>query len=322
MKLAVLLLTSLIFLASPAHAQQKQLVDRVIAVINDEAITQSELDVYLRPFYEDLKKQYEGDALMSEFNEIRLKLLNQMIEDRLVFQESKVRGVTIDEAEIDEKVEELKKRFPSSVEFEKALAAQGTTLNAVRENVRRQLSVKRLHDMEIRAQVIISPHQINEYYNAHPKELAGEEKIKIRSVTVRKTEEAAKKGITDEAAKAKIESVSAKIRAGEAFDSLAREVSEDNNAKEGGQVGWVKRGELLPQIEENIFELPANSISPVLETPEAYHLFRIEEKTTGVVPPLEEVRDKIHGLLYREKAEKKFKEWMEQLKAKAYISVR
>lgn len=322
MKRFAWLTAGFLLLADQSAWAQKQLVDRVIAVINDEAITQSELDIFLRPLYEDLRKEYQGEELLRRLNDIRLKLLNQLIEDRLVWQEAKARGVTVDEAEIDEMVTQVKARFPSPEEFEKTLAGQGQNLAGLQELYRRQISIRKLHDMEVRSQVVVSPREIEEYYKTHPSEFSEEGKVKIRSLTIRKTQEAVEKGITDEAAQQRIQSMEKRIRAGEAFETLARQFSEDERAKEGGLVGWIRRGEMADSIDESLFELKQGAISPVLETSAGYHLFKIEERTISQVPSLDEVRMKIHNLLFRQKAEKRFKEWMDQLKRRAYISVR
>ncbi|MBI4115455.1 MAG: peptidylprolyl isomerase [Candidatus Omnitrophica bacterium] len=306
---------------SPVWAQ-KQLLDRVVAVVNDEAITQSELDLFLRPLYEEFKRQYKGEELRREFNEARLKLLNQMIEDRLVFQEAKTRGITIEDSETDKLLDEMRARFPSEEEFEKTLIEQGFTLTKLRENLKRQATVRRLHDMEIRAQVVVSPLEIEEYYKNHSSEFTEEEKIKVRSITIRKGEDAIAKGLTDEAAKKKLESIEGKIRSGKKFEDLAQEFSEDARAKEGGMMGWVKRGEMLQEIEEALFGFKEGEISNVLETPMGYHLFKVEEKQIGRIAPLDEVRDKIRDVIFRQKAQKRFKEWMDELKAKAFITIR
>lgn len=306
---------------APAWAQ-RQLVDRVIAVINDEAITQSELDVYLRPLYESLKEQYQGEELMRQLNAIRLKLLNQMIEDRLVFQEAKTRGIKADEGEIAGQIQEIKTRYPSEAEFENALEREGISVTELEENVRRQILIRRLHDIEIRAQVVVSPREIEEYYEKNQSEFAEEEKTKLRSITVYKGKEAEEKGLVDEKAHAKIESAEKRLRAGESFEALAKEFSEDTHAQEGGLVGWVRRGEMLSAIEQGLAPLKGGSISPILETPGAYHVFKIEEKILGRLPSLDEVREKIRVTLFRQKAGKRFKEWMDQLKARAYISIR
>ena len=322
MKHPALLVLALVLLSPGPVWAQKQLLDRVVAVVNEEAITQSELDYFLRPLYEELKKEHEGEALARQFNEVRLKLLNQMIEDRLVYQEAKKLGITVNEGEVDAMVAELKSRFPSDEAFEKELAGQGTTLAKLREQYQRQIVVRRLHDMEIRSQVVVSPREIEDYYAQNPSEFAEEEKIKIRSVTIRKSEETADKGIVDEAAKAKIESVDSRIKAGEAFEKLAQEFSEDANAEKGGSAGWVKKKELLPSIDEVLFQLPAGAISPVLETPAGYHLFKIEEKKVSRIPPLEEVKEQIRGVIFRKKAQERFETWMNELKSRTYISVR
>ena len=87
-------------------------------------------------------------------------------------------------------------------------------------------------------------------------------------------------------------------------------------------VGWVKRGTMLPTIDDVLFEQKSGAISPVLETSLGYHLFRIEEKKATRIPPLDEVREKIRRFLFQEEARNRFNEWMNQLKARAYISIR
>lgn len=311
-----------LFWAVPAQAQQRQIVDRIAAVVNDEAITQSEVSLYLRPLYEQLRQHAQGEELAKQVNEVRLKLLNQLIEDRLVYQEAKARGINVDEAEIDGMIEELKDKFPSVAEFEKALLQDGVTVNELRERYQRQIAIKKLHDLEIRSHVVVSPQDVEEYYKKRQSEFAEEESIRIRSITVRKTEEAENKGLADENAKKKLETIEARIKTGESFEKLAQELSEDTNAKEAGMIGWIKRGEMLPSIESVLFESQPGAITPILETSAGYHLFKIEEKKVGRVPPLEEIRDKIRNVLFHEEAQKRFEEWMNQLKSRAYISIR
>jgi peptidyl-prolyl cis-trans isomerase SurA len=315
------LLVGFFLVSLPAWAQE-QLVDRVVAVVNDEAITQSELDIYLRPLYEELKKQLEEEELLSQLNQIRLKLLNQMIEDRLVFQEAKKLGIIVRESEIDEQMNEVRSRFPSETEFEKVLRAQGMTLTQIRERYEREITIRRLHDVEIRSRVVVSPQEIEDFYKNRKAELAEEEKVRLRSLTVRKGEEAVEKGIVDEKAKAKIESLRQRIEQGEDLAKLAQEFSDDPHAKQGGEIGWVKRGEMLPTIDEIIFNLKAGETSSVLETSAGYHFFKVEEKVVSEIPPFEKARGKIQEILFREEARDRFKEWMSELKARAYISIR
>ena len=318
----ILIILILLSLSAPYIWAQKQLVDRVIAVVNDEAITQSEMDLSLRPLYEDLKKQYEGEELAHHLDEVRLKLLNQMIDDQLVYQEAKTRGITVEEEEIDQLIEDTKTRFASEKEFEIALTSQGYSLNDLREKFRRQIAIRKLHDAEIRSQIVVSPQKIEDFYKNRKSEFAEEESVKIRSITVKKNEEVVGKGLLDEAAKQKIQTIEKRIREGESFEKLAGEFSEDANVEKNGMAGWIKRGTMIPVIDETLFKLKAGEISPILETSFGYHLFKVEEKKISRIPPLEGIRDKIHKIIFQEEAQVRFKEWMNQLKTRAYISIR
>ena len=182
--------------------------------------------------------------------------------------------------------------------------------------------IRSLQDQEIRAKVVVSPVEIEEYYNSHPDEFAGQERLKVRSITLTKNDEAREKGTLDEMAKAKIEDLYKKVKAGANFEELAKNFSQDSNTQNGGLSDWVRRGEMIPVIDDIIFNLPSGQISEIVETPMGYHIFRVEEKEEGKKRSLEDARHEIHQKLYQKEAAKRFREWMQELKRNAYISVR
>ncbi len=319
--LPVFLLISLFGAGSQALAQT-QLLDQVIAVVNDEAITQSELDSILRPIYEDYKQRYSGDKLFRELNEARTKLLNQLIEDRLVYQEAKEKKIEVDAAQIDKQMETFQKKFPTLETMETALNAQGVTLHGLRERLEKQEMVRQLHEQEIRAKIIISPSEIEKYFEEHPEEFTEKDRMRVRSLTIKKSDEAREKGLKDEAASQKINELETKIRGGADFAEVARENSQDVNAKDGGMGDWVERGAMIEAIDQVIFKLKPGETSGVVETAMGYHLFRVEEIRSGSKRGLEQVREEIYSILYRQKSETRFNEWINDLKRKAYISIR
>lgn len=323
MKFIKLFILTLFFLslALPAKAE-KQLLDRVVAVVNDDAITQSELDIVLRPLYEEMKNEFQGQELMKALADIRLKLLNQLIEDRLVFQEADKKGVQIDEAHIDERLKEFTSRFKTEQEMDEVLKAQGLALKNIRERVRRQTIVQALHDSEIRSKIVVSPLEMEAYYNEHPEEFTEEDKIKVRSMTIKKSDEARSKGLKDEEAWRKIQELRENIVSGADFSALAKQHSQDMQAADGGEGDWIERGEMIPAIDEIIFKLKVGETSEIIETSMGYHFFRVEEQQAGRKPTYDEVREGIYGYLFKKKSDKRFQEWMEELKSKAYISIR
>ncbi len=311
-----------VFLIAPGFSLAEEILDKVAAVVNDEVITQSELDQLLMPVYQKYKSKFSGETLMVKMNEARQKLLSQLIEDRLVYQESKRLGVQVTSEEVNARYEESKARFPSGEKFEKLLAQQGLTVSKLKERYREQIAIQKLHQHEIRSKIIVTPKDIEDYYASHSGKFTQKETVRARTITIRKSEEAVKKKEEDPVAKAKAEGILKRFYAGEDFATVAKQFSEDTMAAEGGNLGNVARGDLVRNLDEVLFNLKHGEISPVLETPMGYHIFKVEKKKARRTKPLDEVRDKISGLLFRKKSRQRFKEWMEDLKKNAYITIR
>lgn len=324
MKKLLFLIIMFAAVSSPvfAEGEQRQLLDQVVAIVNDEPITQSELDVTMRPVYEDYKSQYSGEALMEALTEARRKLLNQMIEDKLVYQEAKNQKIEPDIDQVDKQLDDLKSKFKSENDLEDTLAKEGMSLSAMRERLERQSVIQHLHDMEVRAKVVVSPLEVEQFYQDHSNEFSSDELIRVRSITIKKSEEAREKGLTDEAAKAKIENLRKRALAGQSFESLSTEFSEDTSAKNGGLSDWIKAGDMIPEIDHVIFRLKKGGLSDVIETPMGYHIFRIEDKKDKYKKSFNEAREMIYSKIFREKSIKRFQEWMNELKRNAYVSIR
>lgn len=308
---------------SQARAERRELVDKVVAVVDEEAITQSELDELLNPIYEQYRKQYQGEDLFRKLDEARRILLNQLIEDRLVYQESKRAGVKVAEEEVDASVNDFKDRFQNDAEFNKLLKEEGMTMTKLRERYERQIAIRKLHQYEVRGKVMVSPKEVEQYYKDHINEFATNERIQVRTITIRKSPEAVEKGLTDETAKAKAEAVLKELIDTKAdFAELAKRYSQDSYALEGGELGFIERGDMVEAIDQALFSLKKGELSQVLESKLGYHIFRVDDIQAGKVQALDEMRGNIQGIIYREKMRKRFVEWMEQLKKEAYISIR
>lgn len=312
----------LLFLSAPLALAQRQLLDRVVAVVNDEVITQSELDAVLRPIYEDYRNQFSQSQLVSKLNEARQKLLNQLIEDRLVYQEAKAKGLKVPAAELEQQMKRFQDQFETNEEFEDAISSEGLSRTALEERLRRQALIRELHNIEIRSKIVVSPKDVEEYYQKNPDEFSSEETIKIRSFTIKKSSSARQKGLTDETAKDKVLEIRQKIIDGGNFGELAKENSEDSRASDGGLSDWISRGNMIPVIDDVIFALKDGEISELVETPMGYHFFLLEVRKPGHKKSLEESRDEIFDKLFSQQAEERFKEWMDELKSNSYISIR
>lgn len=322
MKKIILALSMLAMISPGAYAAPQELLDRVVAVVNDEVITQAELDAFLRPLYEEYSQQYSGEELVKLVQEARQKLLSQLIEDKIVYQEAVKEGIVVTEEDVDKELEDFKRRMEKPGDLELMLEKEGMSLKGFREKLRKQSMIRQIHDREIRAKVIVSPLDVENFYKANSEKFTLKERVKVRSLTVKKSEEARAKGIPDEKAQRKIADLKQKIAEGQDFERLVRNFSEDSHAPQGGTGDWIERGGMIESVDEVLFKTPVGQVTGIVETPIGYHIFRVEEKEAAKQRTLEEAKDQITQYLFQEKSRTRFHEWMEGLKRTAYISIR
>lgn len=317
--IAILFLT----LAIPlVHAAEEELLDRVVAVVNDEVITQAELDTFLRPIYEQYSKEYSGQELVKAINEVRHKILSQMIEDKLVYQEAVAQGIEVKDEEVDKEFQAFKAKMEKPSELDELLEREGLTMKALRERLKKQAMVRQLQDREIRSKVIVSPTEVENFFKNNPAQFQVKGRVRVRSLTIKKSEEARIKGLTDEKAKQRIDLLEQKIRLYRNFDQIVKDFSEDSHAKREGLGEWIERGAMIESVDEVIFKTPVGGLTGIVETPLGYHIFRIEAKESEKVRTFDEVKDQIAGYLFQEKSNVRFRDWMEEVKKAAYISIK
>ena len=322
MKKVVFILLIISLCVPSVYAAPQELLDRVVAVVNDEVITQAELDAFLRPLYDEYSQQYSGEELVKIVQEARQKLLNQLIEDKIVYQEAVKQEIVVSGEDLEKELQEFKKRMAKPDELELMLEKEGMTMKELREKLRKQSMVRQLHDREIRAKVVVSPLEVENFYKENPDKFVVKERVKVRSLTVKKSQEARTKGIPDEGAKIKMAAFQQKLRDGQDFEKMIQSSSEDSHAKQNGLGEWIERGGMIESVDEVIFKTPVGQFTGIVETPVGYHLFKIEEKEAAKTRTLEETRDQITSYLFQQKSNARFRDWMQELKRTAYISIR
>jgi len=297
---------------SPALAE---VVDKVAIVVNNEIITYGEIDRMLSPAYEKYKTLYQGDELAKKLEEARQNIIAQLIEDRLILGEAKKKNVEVDDREVDSKIAETEKRFASKEGFDQALAAQHVTLKELRTRYKEQIMTRRMIDQKVGGTIMVSPSEINKYYEEHVNEFREPEEIKLRMILVRP-----KEGLEGLKALDLVNEIKRRLREGGDFAALARTYSEGPNAEDGGLMGYVKREDLHPEIDKAIAVLKDQETSDVVQTSLGWQFFRVEEKKHPKTIPLSEARQMIEEKLFADKAKDKIKGWVDNLRKNAYIA--
>jgi len=292
-----------------------EVVDKIAIVVNNEVITQREVDRMLAPIYEQCRAVYQGVELAKKMTEARNAVINQLIEDKLILSEAKRLNIEVDAREVNARMDDVIKRLGSQERFESLLAQEGLTRKTLFEHYREQVMVKRLIDQKVGSNISISPTEINNYYKQHANEFISPEQVKVNNILIR-----ARKGGDANKALEQAKEIERRIREGCDFAALAKEYSDGPNASEGGSMGFVKRGDLMPDIEAMVFRMKEGEVSGLIKTDLGYHLFKVEEKKEREIRSLAEVRRDVEDAIYKEKMRGKLKGWIESLRKNAYIA--
>lgn len=313
--------TLIIFLAAALFghcpAVYGAVVDKIVVVVNNEVITQGEIDRMLAPLYQHYRSIYQGPDLVNKLDEARQKIMGQLIEEKLLLGEAKKLNIEVEDKELSTKLGEAQKRFGSKEMFDRALAEQRMTLKDLKAKYRDQMMVRKLVDQKVGSRVLITPVEVSEYYRSHAAEFVQPEEVKLRNILIKPGPD-----LTAEKALELAELIDRQLKEGADFADLARTYSEGPGASDGGVMGYQKRGDLLPEIESMVFGLKEGEMSGMLKTDIGYFFFKVDEKRGGKTLSLSEARGQIEEIIYNEKGREKMKSWVDGLKKNAYIAFR
>lgn len=304
-----------------AAAGQAVLIEKVVAVVNDEVITLSEIQKEGKPLIQRIRDELEGEAQASQMQITQRQILEAMILRRLQLQEAEKEGITVDQAAVNQAVEMIKQQngFGSDAELVEALGGENLTLEEFRKKVWEQMVVDRLLARHVRASIIVSDEEVTEYYQAHRDEFDQSPSVHLRHILIRLSADPSPEDIT--MANVRAGEALAKLRNGARFEDVVAEYSDGAAARYGGDLGVIRRGELDPALERVAFSLKPGAVSDVIQTGAGLNIIRVDERTSGDVP-IDEMRAQVRKRLSNEKMQERMKVYLVGLKEKAYIEIR
>nr|MBU1327872.1 peptidylprolyl isomerase [Candidatus Omnitrophota bacterium] len=311
-----IIIISIIFIMFGALAQAA-VINKFVAVVNDEVITQQDVDQLLSVLYAQYSQEYKGDELLQKMEQVKKDILNQIIEDKLVLSRAKELGIKVTESEINERLDYVKKGFPSEKEFYETLETQGITIANLKDRYRDQIMMKKLVDYEVKSKISVLPSETSDYYEKHRGQFRKGDKYRIKNILVK-----AKDNVSFELAKVEIDNVYNKLKEGGNFDDLAMQYSQGPNAEKGGDMGYIEKGQLLEALDNAIFKLKPGEFSGPVKSEIGYHIFKIEDVKYGKLVSLEDAQKDIQMVLFQDKFKAQVNEWLSGLKKKAYISIK
>ncbi len=310
----LLVLSGLNFLGS------QEVVDAIVAIVNDEIITISDYMVEHDTIYELLRSQLQGEEFSKQYEIEKQGLLDRMITERLLIQEA-IRLDVGSTANIDEQIrtliDNIKSQYNigSDEEFRRMMAQQGIDYENWIAQQEKNILQQALIFSEVGRSIAIDETDIVNYYDLHTEEFTDPPEYKLRAIYVSTSDK------SQEEVKAKMAEIDRKLAEGAELESLAAEYSEGPEKDNQGDIGTYKKGDMDEALEKAVENLTEGSLAPWIEIPSGWFLIKLEQKTESRVKSFEEVKKEIENMLFMQEQQVRIQGYIEELKKRSYINI-
>ncbi len=269
--------------------------------INDQSISKAE---FLAEFEKSLQKDQPLSGIERE--ELQRSFLVQLIDRELIHAEARRLKISVTEAELESALQGYLKDYPGT-SFEAMLNERGMTMQAWRDELRESLIMEKLLDQAVYARVLVTDEEVAAYYEANRDQFDRPAQVRARQIVVATEVEGQK--------------VLGVLRQGKPFTEVAAEYSLSPDAQQGGDLGFFARGQMPPEFDGIVFDLPVNRLSELVKSDYGYHIFLVEEKRKAARLSKQDAEEEIRSILEASKKEEHYLGWLQDMRARAVIRV-
>ena len=315
------------------------IVDEIIARVDDQIITRSDMEKAKATQLEELKQRYPSDW-QGHVTKAQADTLRDLIDQQLLLERGKDLGIT-GETEVVKRLNQMRQQMglASIDDLEKEAQKQGVSYEDFKEQIRIGVVTQQVVGQEVGGKLHISNEDIQDWYNKHQKELEGPEEVGLSEIMVstqpakqnveNKDKQGAEqdKNLPEDPAKvaeaeAKANQLLDQLKKGAKFDDLAKKSSDGPTAAQGGTLGTFKRGELAKDLEEKTFAIKAGETTGVIRTRQGFIILKVTAHRAAGVPPLKDISDRIRETIYSERLEPAARTYLTKLREQAFIDIK
>ncbi|MDT8445713.1 MAG: SurA N-terminal domain-containing protein [bacterium] len=279
--------------------------DETIAVVNNEKIHLSKFQARFQAYL----KRYKHLIPAGEENKLVIKriVIDQLINEELMAQEATRKGIQVSKEELETAAEEALSPYPNA-NFDRDLASANLTKKEWKERLQLQILLNKLVEQEVIKRIPVTKREINAYYKKHRRELVWPKAVRARNLTL--------------ATQAEAEALLSLLGRGGDIKDLIRRHSISPDRVNDGDLGFVERGEMPPEIEAAIFGLNyKNRLSGIVHSQDGYHIFYWLKSRNSQRMDVDEAKEEIKNILVAERQGEAYESWLKRLKEGATISV-
>jgi peptidyl-prolyl cis-trans isomerase C len=302
--------------APPAIKPMPPQIPDVLARVNGEQIERWEFDNAVKR----MDARAGGPVPPDKRDEVLRGVLDQLVAYHLLAQESRSRKLPVADTDVDARVAEIRKGFPTEDAFKQGIAAQGLTLDQLKAQAKTSIEVSKVIDAEVNSKVSVEDPEVKGFYDQNMERFKQGDSVHAAHILIGVPQGATPEQKTE--AKTKAAAVLKTIKAGGDFATLARANSQDpGSAANGGDLGFFPKGQMTPAFEEAAFKLKPGAVSPLVETPFGFHIIKVVERRAPRTAPFAEVSGQIKDFLTQGQREQKLEQFVEQVKAKGKVEI-
>ena len=310
-----------LFAPLPAPAAETAIVDRIVAVVNDDIITQHDLEMAMRPYLESTKEQgFSPEMQRQAIARLRKDTLDTLIENKLTDQEVKRYNITVSEEEIDQQIAQIKRTNSITDEdMRTMLVGRKMTMEGYRKDIKGMLQRTKLVNREVTSRVVITKEEIKAYYEKNLTKYGGSRKYHLWNLFAKLPRNATPTERLE--AQALLLAVLVEIKQGRAFEEIVRSSGAGAGGLQGSDLGLFRAEELTPQLREVVKTMTAGDVSPIVESEFGYQVVFVKQIAETAGRPLSEVEPEIQEILYRDIVDGKIKAWLAELRRRSHIKI-
>lgn len=297
-----------------AVASSAILLDKVMAIVNKEVITWSDLYKAMEFEATDEIKSMKDQDRRRFFKENESMFLESLIDMRLQLQEAAKAGVSASDEDVNRAIENIKKKYSMTDEaFKDAIGKEGFTLAEYRKKLSEQITISRIVEQEVRSKILVTEGDIDKYIAEHKEFERDVDGFNISHIFLRRAED--KKQVEE-----KIMEIYKKLKAGGDFSELAKQYSEDASARSGGELGFIKKSDMSGDFLNVLSNMKIGDVSEPFWSGNGIHIIRLNDKRE--IKSAQELREMVRQKLLEEKFNREYKNWIKGLRERAYVEIK
>lgn len=307
----------LLFLAGVPLAGGAQLGSKVVALVNGAELGEAELNQEINIIM-PLNQDYHGKTSPEKMKKINADAMKNLVDSELRAQDAEAKGVKISAAILEEEYNRMVARFKTKENLVAAYQSAGLTEKSFKRMIERKLLAEKIRAAEVDNAVSITPEKVKKYYTENVARYSKPEEFRASHILLKVDPAASAEEKT--VLKEKAEKLLKRIQAGEKFDEVAMNESDDFSKIKGGDLGYFHAGQTVAEFEEALLKLKVGETSGVVQSLYGFHIIRLTEKRAPRLIPFEEIKDKIQKDLVDTEKKQLLENWMGRLYKNAKIS--